>query len=339
MDRGMVQLNTIQYYTPQPIFTPTQTFNIHIHQQQQTYVEKIKKLHKAAINNKEQEVYKLIADGVNVNAAAFKSLNTALHYACIYNHLNIVKILSYKDANPNLKNHMGNTPLHCASYLGYLEIGKILINKYANVNIVNNKNETPFHFAVLSFIEYKENKQLKCKPIEFIKLLLHNDADTTVRNNQGNTAFQIKNNQGNTALHIAAFNGDVEMAQIIINDEYHNINNINIQNNNGETPLYFATFSLTDSKKHESSKKEQLIQLIKLLLDKGARTTIKNHENFRPDNQITLIVADTPPNEQDAVSTKEERSFINRAHTLLLCAKLESLALTEAIFPLKQSII
>lgn len=52
--------------------------------------------------------------GCNINVQDLSS-NTALHYACIYSHLNIIKaLLSSKDININLKNIENKTALQAA---------------------------------------------------------------------------------------------------------------------------------------------------------------------------------------------------------------------------------
>ena len=58
----------------------------------------------------------MIAKGVDVNLTGFDG-NTSLHYAGIYGHLEIVKVLVAAGAEVNKTNNDGDTALHCASAL------------------------------------------------------------------------------------------------------------------------------------------------------------------------------------------------------------------------------
>lgn len=70
----------------------------------------------------------------DASLAGFKDLygNTAAHWACKFNRIDIVKLLlgQYR-MNPNIQNHCGYTPLHMASQFKNEQIIKMLINIYS----------------------------------------------------------------------------------------------------------------------------------------------------------------------------------------------------------------
>jgi ankyrin repeat protein len=111
------------------------------------------------------DVNECIAAGVNVEA---KTINgwTALHFASINGHLEIVQyLLQNGNANVNAQKNDGWTALHFASSNGHLEIVQYLVQQcQANVRAVTKNNETPLDVAKQTgkteIVEYLSVRQI-----------------------------------------------------------------------------------------------------------------------------------------------------------------------------------
>ena len=71
---------------------------------------------------------KILASLTDNPNAPDKNGNTPIHWAAMYGHPEIVKILAPLTLtdNPNGPNNAGYTPIYCAEYYGHTEIVKIL---------------------------------------------------------------------------------------------------------------------------------------------------------------------------------------------------------------------
>eukprot|EP00733_Pompholyxophrys_punicea_P000858 Pompholyxophrys_punicea_v1_NODE_330_length_2237_cov_5.916132.p1 type:complete len:252 gc:universal NODE_330_length_2237_cov_5.916132:1541-786(-) len=115
-----------------------------------------------------------------------------------YGHVEIVKLLLAKGANPNAQNDNGSTPLHFVSYglgteqkIDIVEMGKELLAKINDVNTTNIDGETPLHITARS----------GC--LRLAKLLLNHDADFKGLNNAKETPVDLAKN--NHHPQIASF--------------------------------------------------------------------------------------------------------------------------------------
>ena len=122
----------------------------------------------------------------------------------------------------NKDSEYGNTILHTATILNYdIEIIKKLLEVNANVNIQDFVGNTPLHYAISE------------KNIQLINLFINNFDN-----------FNIENLEGNTVLHSYLINMNLtNIENYIISKEFKILKflientNLNIQNNNGKTPL------------------------------------------------------------------------------------------------------
>ena len=182
----------------------------------------------AAITNF-AEVRRLLDDGADPNQVGAKG-NTALMFAAIAGHSQIVKALLDGGANPNQANTDGHTALIAAVVAGHSQIVKILLAGGANRNQVGAKDTTALMFAAIAGHS------------QIVKALLDGGANP----NQANT-------DGHTALIAAVVAGHSQIVKILLAGGA----NRNQANTDGRTALIQAALA-----GHS--------QIVKALLDGGA---------------------------------------------------------------------
>jgi len=64
-------------------------------------------------------------------------MKTPLHYATLYNLVQIIKILIAKGGKINDKDHLGNTPLHDAAKSDSNEVAQLLLDNKADISAVS----------------------------------------------------------------------------------------------------------------------------------------------------------------------------------------------------------
>ena len=196
--------------------------------------------------------------------------NTLLHYAIMYNKLEICYFLINSHIFLNQQNHLGMTPLFLAIHKNMIPLVNSLLKNNADVSIRNDKGETPFYYAFLYgradiidlFISYrKADFNQKNENGENILFSL-------VRN--GNLSLLIKyfnpllaketDDYGNNLLHLASSYLNLDIVKYLISNGV----SVNKLNKKRETPLFNAI-------------REKNYQIIKYLLQNGALTDYKNY--------------------------------------------------------------
>ncbi len=169
-------------------------------------------------------------------------------------HLQIIKYLVKRGANPKATNYNGNTLLHhfCKKENQDLKHCKYLIKHYsANVSTKNNEGETPLHLACKGFISN----------LEMVKFLIEEQkADPAVTCDEGKTALHyaaqkehlgtlrylieeqkvnpaVPCNEGKTALHYAAEGRNLGTLRYLIEEQKVNPA---VTCNEGKTALHYA---------------------------------------------------------------------------------------------------
>ncbi|XP_064390774.1 ankyrin repeat domain-containing protein 2-like [Halichondria panicea] len=106
-------------------------------------------LYKASRGGRVDEVERLLARRAPVNWTDSFGW-TALHWACVNNHPDVVKILTQQDGiDVNVRNTVKYTPLHYACYWGYLKCIQLLMaTGQCDLGAVNNVGLTPLGEAV-----------------------------------------------------------------------------------------------------------------------------------------------------------------------------------------------
>ena len=194
-----------------------------------------------------------------------KVLSEALIESCVSGRLNVVTwLVSHTIANVNYNEKEElwlNTPLTAACVNGHLDIVKYLVKECkANVNLPDRMENTSLVRACLN-VRMSVSKYLLCEVSEL-------DVNSTFFHNN-NTALHYvvwHSKDDNTQLHQACITGDVtEVSRLVFLID----NKINVQDNNGDTPLHKACY-------HGHS------EIIKTLMLVEADETITNDEGETP---------------------------------------------------------
>ena len=108
-------------------------------------------IHRSARQGEIGFIIQHIDAGTDVNEVNKNNGQIALHYASIYNHVLILKLLIDNGSNVNLKDKMGMTSLHLTSLGGHKEAAEMLIDSGALLNTINIHGETPLDTALKDF--------------------------------------------------------------------------------------------------------------------------------------------------------------------------------------------
>lgn len=114
---------------------------------------------------------------------------TPLHRASYGGFIDCVKYLLRKGAKIDARTCDDWTPLHCAVRWNNIVVAEYLLSQGADINAKSSGGNTPLHI-VASNGRYS----ITCDLIQL--LLYHPDCDYTVKNNSGDTAFDIVKRSG-----------------------------------------------------------------------------------------------------------------------------------------------
>lgn len=114
---------------------------------------------------------------------------TALHRASYGGHRDCVKYLLKRGANLKAKTTDGWTPLHCAARWNNIDVAECLLEKGADINAKSSGGNTPLHLAASN-----GRYSLTCDLVQL--LLFHPDCDYKIRNDSGDTAFDVAKRSG-----------------------------------------------------------------------------------------------------------------------------------------------
>lgn len=208
--------------------------------------------------------------------------NNLLHYAIMYNRVEICYFLINSHIFLNQQNYLTMTPLFLAIHKNMVGVCDSLLKNNCDVSLRTARGETPFYYAFLYGRE------------EIIKLFIdYRKADFTQKNQNGeNILFALVRNGnlslldtyfslslakesddfGNNLLHLAASYNDIDIINYLITKGVE----INKLNRHKETPLYNAIRNMN-------------YQAVKTILQKGAMTDFKNSDGI----SLKKLLSDT----------------------------------------------
>ena len=206
----------------------------------------------SALNGDLAKIKQLVEQqGVDVNAQYSSTGGTALMYASLRGHLEIVKYLISKGADVNAKNDDGWTALMYASLRGHLEIVKYLISKGADINAKNDNGLT----ALMAASGDKGK-------LEIIKALVEGKGGLLSVFSKG-ADVNAQDDNGETALMRACANGKLEIVKYLISKGADVNAKITVAQHKGLTALIGDSF-------------RGYLEVVKYLVSKGADINAKS---------------------------------------------------------------
>jgi len=140
----------------------------------------------AAEHNQLELVKEMLTEKPGLVGARDEDLYTPLHRAAYNNHVQMVRLLLNKGADPLAQTDTGWTPLHSAVKWNNAKCAEVLLSAGVPVNTVSEGGLTPLHVAAMSST---------CRDcIEL--LLMQPDVDLSLVSNQGDTAMEIASRSG-----------------------------------------------------------------------------------------------------------------------------------------------
>lgn len=183
-----------------------------------------------------KQVKKLVAKQWKVNRAAYVNQIspigcTALHIACRFGFIQIVKFLISSGANPQVTDDVGYQPIHVATEYNQLAIVDFLLNEkklkvdvnakafLETPNVILGYDRTPLHLAAYQGLE------------DMTKLLLKHGADV-------NAQMSKEGGRLRSPLHNAAIRGYANIARILLDNKA----SPSLENSIGESALVEALY-------------------------------------------------------------------------------------------------
>lgn len=170
---------------------------------------------------------------------------TSLHYCIILNNFDCLKELLNANADPLIKDKLGNNVLHLALQYNRSEIIYYLINR-VNLNFLSNNNETILQLALsyqnIELINILLNKKINLNNQEneyglgaIHQSIINNNSSITDKIIKNGADINLQDFYGNTGLMYAINENLIEQIKIFLN---YSALNYNLTNFNGETAAH-----------------------------------------------------------------------------------------------------
>jgi uncharacterized protein len=210
---------------------------------------------------------------------------TPLIFAAREGGLESAQVLIAKGADVNQTSVDASSPLLVAVQNGHYEVARLLLDRGANPDLANGKGWTPLYLAVKN-----RNQETTAIPgprtdgvLDFINLLLDRGANPNLRIkeetevHQGMTALWLKE-AGATPLLRAALGGDLTVVRLLMT---HKADPLIPTLDHTSALMVASGVGWADGMTHEYSESETL-ELVKLLVDSGARINEANDHGITP---------------------------------------------------------
>jgi ankyrin repeat protein len=214
-------------------------------------------LHLAAFNGRVEVAQVLLDHGANTKLETDEG-ETALHVVSrgVYDSeeqgVGTARLLLERGMDVNARRKDGWTTLHWAAFKGRVEVAQVLLDHGANTKLETDEGETALH--VVSRGVYDSQEQ----GVSTALLLRERGVDVNARDKKGWTS-----------LHWAAFNGRVEVAQVLLDC----FANTKLETDEGDTALHIVSRGVYDSE-------EQGVGTARLLLERGMDVNARRKDGW-----------------------------------------------------------
>ncbi len=231
-----------------------------------------------AILSDDNEIFDFVKSKVNSYDYQDSEGESPLYYAVINNDISRLKEIISKTKNNSTKDKNGKTPLHYAVEREELEVIKLLLEKGANVNIKDNEGKTPIFYTYSNKgYSYEFDKNT-------IELLVKNKADILVKNKEGKSFFdvvKVDNYEGISIIKMFIENKmdipvDEELFEKAISIEEGSLIKYILEKNPEYMKLNNNDNNFIIMNIFESYKKEDRVEIIKFLINRGLDLSIKD---------------------------------------------------------------
>ena len=165
---------------------------------------------------------------------------TPLHFATIYDHKEIAKILIAEGANVNAKNKRDMTPLHQAARSGRKEITELLIAKGADLNAKDGNSLTPLDLAIqrkkTETADFLRKHGGKKGAVYSIHVAAKGDIEAVKQHLAAGADVNAKDKIRGTPLHYAAAYGHKKIVELLIAAGA----DVNLKDEEEKTTLHYA---------------------------------------------------------------------------------------------------
>ena len=227
----------------------------------------------------------LVEQGADYNKQDDYSL-TPLHHAAMRGYIKVVEfLLGLDNICINSRDKQGSTALHIAATYKNKLISQMLLEGNASVRIKDRQGQTPLHRAAQegdSHIISLMLENLEDKDIAMTEEDSDGNTPLTLAVQAGNseavnvfmtdcecgTFINSPNNQGESPIHFASRSGDTDTLALLLD----NGAKIDETNSMLQTPLYLAAANAKDNAKYAKfhSQDCENVDVVKMLIDRGS---------------------------------------------------------------------
>jgi ankyrin repeat protein len=230
-------------------------------------------LHLAARHGSATEATHLIDSGADVNALDFRLRSTALHWAALKGHLDVVEVLLNKGGDIQALDRNAHSLLHYAAQEGRREMVAYLLKQRLDPRATSKDGDTPLHCVGkggddVTFLAGKLPDNAREKPMPSVAS--GDRAAIAAMLLAGGADIEARNRYGYTPLHCAAMGSDTGVVRLLLDKGAK----VNGSDGRGFSPLHFAVLNGP-------------VESVEMLLDAGA--DIESREGS--DGETPLIVA------------------------------------------------